>query len=265
MSDAKPSAIVVTFPPSIGNELGLWCLDHYGITYRTYPYSVLFLGVALWWRTRQAGLPTFKNASATLVGPRPIVDYFESNCAPNLRLLPTDDSLRQQVLAVWPDYFETLGNAVATWSYFHLLPDKKAMMRPLTRGVPTVERWLMSLLYPVVRMFLSKSLGLSEQAAATSMTIIRTQFQAAADRLADGRPYLFGESLTLADLCFAANAAPIVIPAEGYGGPPPGTLPTFDELPASMKPFVTEMRQHPAGEFALRIYRQHRTATTPAG
>ncbi|MBS0206188.1 MAG: hypothetical protein JSS49_25110 [Planctomycetes bacterium] len=265
MPNTPPSAFAVTFPPSLGNELGLWALDHYGVKYRTYPYSIFLLGIELWWKTRQSGLPTFKNLNATLVGPRAIVDYFESNCSADLRLLPWDQALRQQVLGVWPDYFDTLGNAVATWSYFNLLPHKQVMLRPLTRGVPIIERCLVQVFYPLIRMFLSSQLGLSEQTAATAVTTIRQQFQATADRLSDGRAYLFGESLTLADLCFAANAAPVVLPDECYGGPPPpGTLPTFAELPDSMKPFVTEMRQHPAGLFALKIYRLHRTAVQSA-
>lgn len=259
MANSPPASIVISFPPSIGNELGLWLLDHYQVDYQLLPYSLVFIGPALWWKTRQSGLPTFKSDSVTLAGPKPIVYLFESQCAAGNRLLPKDDDLCQQVWATWPNYFDTLGNAVAIWSYYNLLPNKSVMIGPLTWGVSSLERWVVQLLYPLLRSNLTKTLGLSAQTAEASMLTIRQTFQQVADRLSDGRPYLFGSSMTLADLCFAANAAPIVIPPEGYGGPPaPGSLPTFENLPESMKPFVSEMRQHPAGLFALRMYHQHR-------
>ena len=62
-----------------------------------------------------------------------------------------------------------------------------------------------------------------------------------------------GGRLTLSDIAFAVAAAPVVLPA-GYGGP----MPSFEEMPSEVQTVVTEMRSHPAGAFALRIYDQQR-------
>ena len=80
-------------------------------------------------------------------------------------------------------------------------------------------------------------------------------FDAIADRLADGRPYLCGERFTAADLTFAALAAAVVVPPE-YGTP----LPQPDELPEPVARDVAAFRAHPAGAFALRMFREHRRA-----
>jgi glutathione S-transferase len=72
-------------------------------------------------------------------------------------------------------------------------------------------------------------------------------------RLADGRRYLVGDRFSLSDMAFANALAPLVLPP-GYGGP----LPSFAEMPPEVQSVVTEMQGHPAGQFALRIYRDHR-------
>jgi glutathione S-transferase len=67
----------------------------------------------------------------------------------------------------------------------------------------------------------------------------------------------------LSDLAFAVAAAPVVLPS-GYGGP----MPSFSQMPSEVQTVVSEMRAHPAGTFALRIYQEYRyelsqdTATT---
>jgi glutathione S-transferase len=62
-----------------------------------------------------------------------------------------------------------------------------------------------------------------------------------------------GDALTLSDLAFAVAAAPVVLPP-AYGGP----MPPFAEMPAEIQAAVNEMRAHPAGALALRIYEEQR-------
>ena len=59
-------------------------------------------------------------------------------------------------------------------------------------------------------------------------------------------------------MSFANALAPLVLPPE-YGGP----LPTFDEMPPELQAVVREMQSHPAGQFALRIYRDHKRPAPP--
>jgi glutathione S-transferase len=54
-------------------------------------------------------------------------------------------------------------------------------------------------------------------------------------------------------MAFANVLGPLVLPPE-YGAP----MPTLAEMPPVLQSAVAEMRAHPAGEFALRIYREHR-------
>ena len=78
-------------------------------------------------------------------------------------------------------------------------------------------------------------------------------FDRVAERLADGRPYLCGERFTAADLAFAALAGAVLMPPQ-WRVP----LPQPDELPPVAAAKVRELREHPAGQFALRMFEQER-------
>ena len=84
---------------------------------------------------------------------------------------------------------------------------------------------------------------------------VRASFDAVADRLADGRRHLCGERFTAADLTFASLAAPVVVPPE-YGV----RLPQPDELPDALARDIRTFREHPAGVYALELFRTQRRA-----
>ena len=85
-------------------------------------------------------------------------------------------------------------------------------------------------------------------------------FDAVAERLGDGRRYLFEDRFTAADLTFACLAAAVVVPPE-YGV----ALPQPDVLPEPVAGDVRAFREHPAGAFALRLFRELRYSPAGAG
>ena len=69
-------------------------------------------------------------------------------------------------------------------------------------------------------------------------------------------PFLCGDSLSAADIAFAcaASIALGINHEEGYGCP----LPSLSEMPEAYQQHATRWRQTPAGEFALRLFSEHR-------
>jgi glutathione S-transferase len=100
---------------------------------------------------------------------------------------------------------------------------------------------------------IDRFLGISEEEARTAEVDVRATFDAVADRLADGRRHLCGDSFTAADLTFSALAAAVLMPPE-YGVP----LPQPHELPPAAAAVVRELRAHPAGAHALAMFRAER-------
>lgn len=83
---------------------------------------------------------------------------------------------------------------------------------------------------------------------------VRQAFDSVAARLADGRRYLAGDALTAADLTFACLAAPAV--GQPYNGATPGL--ESPDMPPAMREQVEQLRAHPAGRFALRLWAEER-------
>jgi glutathione S-transferase len=138
------------------------------------------------------------------------------------------------------------------------------MLRPLSEGTPAYEVDAVHWAYPLFAGFLRMALQLSASRAQEALGQVRQIVQSVGTRLAGGRRYLVGDRFSLSDMAFANALAPLVLPS-GYGGP----LPTFAEMPPEVRSVVTEMQAHPAGQFALRIYRDHRgvaprAASSPA-
>ena len=255
MVDSKSTRdpILITFPPSLDSELARFLLQHYGIRHEERPHALIFSFLYTFWHGWTPIFPLLYGNSLRLVGPRAISEHFDAQSSPDLKLWPGDPALKRQVETDWKDFNQTLALATARFAYYHLLPIRDLMIGPLSQGTPDLERKSVRIAYPIFAGLLRLLLWLTANHAQKSLEQIRKSFKIVDERLATGRKFLVGDHLTLSDLAFADAAAPVVLP-NAYGGP----IPTFAQMPRVMQEAITEMRAHPAGTFALRIYEEQR-------
>jgi|SRR5215471_157825 len=249
---------LITFPPSLDSELSRFLLQHYDIEHREERHTLYFCFAATLARGLTILFPLLSSDSYRLSRVREIVDHFDPLSPPKKRLLPPDPA-RAKAEEDWPLFNDTLAFATAIFAYYHLLPHKPIMVRPLSEGAPAYEVRAVQKAYPLfsglLRLLLRLTASRAREALATAERVLST----VDERIADGRPYLLGDCFSLSDMAFAVAAAPLVLP-DGYGGP----LPTFDQMPDVMQAAIRATRQRPAGQFALRIYREHRTDSEAA-
>jgi glutathione S-transferase len=98
-------------------------------------------------------------------------------------------------------------------------------------------------------------LNLTQSGHDRALARVRQELDAAASRL-EHRNYLCGNRFTAADLTFAALLAPglCLTPEEGFGA----VLPEVASLDDEAQALIREVRTHPAGQFALRMYAEER-------
>jgi glutathione S-transferase len=166
---------------------------------------------------------------------------------------------RREVLALEERFDGTLGIESRRWVYHRFGDRPEQVLAIAGQGVPSWEVRVFRALYPHLFRFLRFRLEVRESAVASGKEAIARELDFVAERLADGRRHLLGDAFTAADLAFAAMAAPIVMPAE-YGI----HLPMLDELPSDVRAEVEAWRAHPAGAYALRLYREERRARVVA-
>jgi glutathione S-transferase len=253
-----PAPTLVTFPPSLDCELSRFLLGHYQIHYIERRHALIFSSFDTLLHGMTPAFPLLYAKSYHLGTVRQIVDYFDPRSPRETQLLPgTGD--RQLVEDDWVLFNQKLAFSTAIFAYYHLLPHRQIMLGPLSDGAPSLEVRAVRAAYPIFAGLLRLLLRLTEARAKTALEQIRHVIEQVDGRLSDGRRYLAGDSFSLSDMAFAVAAAPVVLPSN-YGGP----LPPMAEMPDAIQTAVTEMREHPAGQFALRIYRDYRGETARA-
>src|SRR3982074_3794633 len=222
---APGKAKVITFPPSLDCELSRFPLRDYGVQCEeqrhTVPFSffhTLLHGTTLYFPLLYGdGYRPLKNV-------REMIDFFDARCPAGRNLLLSGRE-RDSVEADWTQFNATLGGATAAFAYFHFLPHRAIMIRPLSEGTPAYEVEAVRWAYPLFARFLRMALKLSASAARGALGQVRQVVQSVDARLADGRRYLVGDRFSLSDMALGINWATPCLARE-CGGALPGFGPT---------------------------------------
>jgi glutathione S-transferase len=168
-------------------------------------------------------------------------------------LFPDDPAAATETRALQRDFNERLGPEGRRWMYFNLRGRRDIAVAYGCTGVPAWQRRALPFAYPIAVRIIDRYLDITPATAARAEVAVKDAFDEVAARLSDGRPYLCGERFSAADLTFAALAASVLMPPE-YGVP----LPQPGELPPAMAAKVRDFRAHPAGAYALRMFKEER-------
>ena len=175
------------------------------------------------------------------------------------RLFPSEPRLRDEVVELCRRLDEGLGPDGRRLMYAHMLELKQLMLRFNNQGVPAWEGRLMTALWPLATRWGRRELGIGPDTIREDEPRVWRAFDEVAGRLADGRPHLCGERFTAADLTFACLAAAVLVPPQ-YGV----RLPQPEELPGPLARDIRAFREHPAGAYALELFRSERSGSRPS-
>lgn len=244
---------LVTIGVSHYCEKARWALDRAGLAYVEEAHApILHYAATVRWGTRRH-LPALLGRCGKLVDSTEIIAWVDEQTPVDRRLIPADAALRTEALGLEDRFDEKLGPATRRWVYSWALHDRPLLVQALQSGLPPLEAAAVRATHPLIVAGLVRGLGLSDAAAERSQARIAEIFEEVGARLADGRRYLVGDRFGVADLAFAALAAPVVLPSE-YGA----SMPALGELPEPMRRTVEIFQETAAGRFALRVYREHR-------
>jgi glutathione S-transferase len=239
---------LVTIPISHYCEKARWALERAGLAYREEPHVQ---GLHRLYARRAGGcstVPVLVTPEGSIGESEQIIDWVDRRSAPERRLLPQDAAEHERVLELARGFDERLGPSGRRLIYVRMFEQPELMLRFNNQGVPRWEDRALRHGLPLAKGFINRALGIVPGIEVEDERVVWREFDAVAEILSDGRPYLTGERFTAADLTFAALAAPVTLPSV-YGV----ELPPLDSLDAATATLVRRGREHPAGSFALRL------------
>lgn len=244
---------LITIPISHYCEKARWALQRAGVPYRERAHMQCLHWVAV----KRAGggrtVPVLVTEDGVLSESADILDYADAHAPAGRRLYPKDRELADETRTLEHDFDSRLGPHGRRWMYDGMRGQRALVTRYAPTGVPAWQRRAMPVALGTVTRIIDRYFHITPEGVAESLREVHSVFDAVADRLSDGRPYLMGERFTAADLTFSALSAAVTMPPQ-YGVP----LPQPDELPVQMAEVVRELRAHPAGAHAMAMFREER-------
>ena len=244
---------LITVPISHFCEKARWGLDRLHLPYREEPHAPVFHYPFTLLRGGKRTVPVLVSRDGVFADSTDILQYADRSAAPGEALYPSDPEERRRVVELEEGFDAELGPATRLWGYFHLLPDSALAVKILAGSIPPAERAALPWVFPAARTFMGRAMGLTPAGAKTAIEQVGRIFSQVEALLADGRRYLVGGRFSAADLTFASLSAPVLGP-EGYGS----ALPSLEELPSEMATVIRAFRERPAGQYALRLFREDR-------
>jgi glutathione S-transferase len=236
-------------PLSHFNEKVRWALDYKGIAHRRQVLGADYL-IRAWRATGRGSLPILFLDGRAIGDSTSIIEALEQRY-PQPALYPRDPDARRRALAL-EDYFdEQLGPALRAATVTPLFRhDPDLALRVLTTGMPdkAYQR-----LRRVVRIF-PAYYRFRHKISDSRLEADQATVAAALDRIEQerqGRAYLVGDAFTVADLTAASMLSPLAQPPEIQ-------YPLRVELPLYLQEYRVALLRHPAAQWTLGIYRQHR-------
>lgn len=152
-------------------------------------------------------------------------------------------------------FSDALGPHTRRVAYWFCLEEPPILFALARNNVAVPQALALRVAYPLVGGVLRKNLKVDRAGYERSLEKTRRVVDEVGDLLADGRRYLVGDRFSGADLSFASMLAPAIMPPrESYGA----WMPQPEDLSAGPRALVEEMRAHPAGAFAMRIFAEER-------
>src|SRR5450432_691234 len=199
------------------DEIARWVLDFNDILYKDEPHAPILSTAIVNKLTGEPGLnnnPVLIKTDALIYTTDSIVKYFDQRSLPSKRLVPADPQKEKEVLDLYNLFTGDYEYETSRYVYSLLLPVRSFASSLFTQRIPWNEKLTYRIRYSSISAALQKELDLSETTPDERLAYIKTIFKQVGDLLGDGRKYLTGDKLTLADIAFAAISAPLIIPDE---------------------------------------------------
>lgn len=239
-----------TFRMSHFSEKIRWSLDAAGVEYREIRWTPFFHVLpALRHGRIGTTVPILRHGGGYVQDSTRILMWLDSNM-PGFHLLPRDPDQRKQALEL-EARFDRVGAHVIRYAYSSILDDADAVTQMWTLDANAMQKRFIRSTFPALRAVFRRKFGFDAARVARSRQAITEALDFLDAQVADGREFLVGDSLSVADITACALLAPII-------GPDEHEVYSRQDFRAALAPLVSDWLQRPAAEWLRRRYRERR-------
>jgi len=263
-----------TIPLSHYCERARWALDYCKVSYTEEQHLQVFAGRIVKKIGGKTTVPLLDTGDEVLSDSSDIVRWAASkqiapNTENNLPSLLYPTSRNTMITSAEETFINAYGNATRLITYdwfFRSLPE---MLKYNAGVAPKFEARFLKFGAPLLVPMIKRKFDINRKSVATANKLVSKTLDHVAKKLSDGRPYLNGDQFSAADLSFSSMTAILVFP-KTYARTAAmqstnamtqtlSALPKASDIPDETgKKLVKQTRSHPAGKFALNMYKLHR-------
>lgn len=247
---AAPLPRLITVQVSHFCEKARWVLDRAGIAYVEEPHLQGPNVIAALRAGGSRRVPVLVAPDgAVLPSSDAIARWCDAQLGEPDRLIP-GGPFGEQARALEDDLGQRLGPAARTWAYGAIRPLHADYDEAWVGRLPSAEQAALRL----GRHAVDRAVRLRFRVSRAGVTRAWQEIEAVFDDVGgllkrSGGKHLLGDRLTIADITFAALAAPVLVPPQTAG-----TLPALEAMPEPVQTSVERLREHPAGAYAMELW-----------
>lgn len=229
-------------------EKARWALDWHGVDYDEInwpPGPHLLMAKRL--GAPRSSVPILQTGEQLVQGSDNIIDWADALAPDSTKNLSTPEACALEQRAD-----KSLGIHIRRLTYAECLKTHPHVVKPaLFHNLSTLHLTLANIMWPVTRRAMIRGYGLGEGAAAESRTRVETELDWFDEAIADGRPFLTGDTFTRADIAVASLLSPFVRP---------DAMPLYQrmEFPPNLAADLARWQSRPTLQWVANIYTHHR-------
>lgn len=226
-----------------------WLLDYEKIEYQEQALTPFIHALPMFikGKRQRTTVPLLQHGDKYVQDSPRIVDWLAKNRGP-LKTLPAD--IQDEIIEI-QKRFDIIGKPIARYLYFTGFAYPALIKDIWTQFAKPWENVVVRTTYPIIKHLFKKMQRVNEVDVAKAEQKIDQEIKWLEQRLSDGREFLVGDTLTVADITAASLLAPLACPSEH---PIYSTQDFREKISGSAKKWAAS----PALEWVRTMYTQHR-------
>ncbi|MBT8140201.1 MAG: glutathione S-transferase [Gammaproteobacteria bacterium] len=233
-------------------EKGRWTLDYTGIEHDIkYVAPGPHFRLVKKFKLPGSSVPYVVTDHEVVHGTGDIIDWADKHTSNGKTLTPAGEQ-GDQSREIEKRIDDVIGVHVRRAFYSEMLiEDPGRVKKMLTHNVSLAQKLIVNAIFPKLRKIMIKRMDIGSAQGLESIQILEKEIAWLDELLADGRPFLVGDTFSRADLSAAALLGRTIQPPQH---------PFYDHLytPPKLKAVTSEWRSRPSLQWISKLYEQYR-------